>query len=509
MSALSVPAGWATATISDLTEFVTSGSRGWAKHYSENGPLFVRVGNLDHDTITLDLADAQHVQPPPGAEGERTRVRLGDILLSITAEVGMVGLATESLGAAYVNQHVALLRPRTGVHSPGLAYSLLDPGGFQALAQGAQYGATKMALSLDQVRGFEVPVPPLREQHRIVAAIEDYFSRLDKAVVLLERVQRNLKRYRASVLKAAVEGRLVPTEAALARAEGRSYESASVLLERILEERRRRWQAEGRRGTYREPVTPDTTSLPELPEGWCWVTVDQLGIVTGGLTKNAKRDALQTTLPYLRVANVYANELRLKDVAAIGVDKSEINRLLLCPGDLLVVEGNGSIDQVGRVALWDGSIHPCVHQNHIIKVRFAPATLSGWVLQWLLSPGGRQAVQNVASSTSGLHTLSISKVASLPVPLSPMAEQHRLREEIDRLLSAASDVEVEAVKNVTRCARLRQSILKWAFEGRLVGQDPTDEPASVLLDRIRAERAAAGSPKAARRGRRPRPGAGA
>ena len=93
----------------------------------------------------------------------------------------------------------------------------------------------------------------------------------------LERVQRNLKRYRASVLKAAVEGRLVPTEAELARAEGRDYEPASVLLERILAERRRRWQEAGGRGKYQEPVAPDTTDLPELPEGWCWATMDQVG----------------------------------------------------------------------------------------------------------------------------------------------------------------------------------------------------------------------------------------
>jgi type I restriction enzyme S subunit len=256
-------------------------------------------------------------------------------------------------------------------------------------------------------------------------------------------------------------------------------------------------------------VAPDTSDLPELPEGWCWATLEQLGLVTGGLTKNAKRDTIPTTFPYLRVANVYANELRLEDVARIGVEQSEIARVLLCPGDLLVVEGNGSIDQIGRVALWDGSIDPCLHQNHIIKVRFVPISLSGWVLQWLLSPGGRQAVQTVASSTSGLHTLSISKVASLPVPLCPMAEQERLREGVDRLLSVTSDAEAVTSKTVARCARLRQSILRWTFEGRLVNQDPADEPAHVLLERIRAERAACKAPQPARRKGSTRHGAGA
>ena len=137
----------------------------------------------------------------------------------------------------------------------------------------------------------KIPLFPLAEQHRIVDAIESYFTRLDAAVATLERVQRNLTRYRASVLKAAVEGRLVPTEAELARAEDRDYEPASVLLERILVERRRRWEeaelakmtAKGKtpkddkwKAKYKEPDEPDIGDLPVLPQGWSWVTLDQL-----------------------------------------------------------------------------------------------------------------------------------------------------------------------------------------------------------------------------------------
>ena len=208
-----VPRGWDSAKLAELTEFVTSGSRGWAKHHADDGPLFLRIGNLDRDTIRIDLSDSQHVRPPEGAEGRRTGVKPGDILLSITADVGMVGLATANLGEVYVNQHVALLRPLPSVDSRGLAYTMLDPSGLQELARKAQYGATKPGLSLIQVRDFNVRVPPVAEQHRIVEAIESYLTRLDDAVASLERVQAKLKAYHASVLKAAVEGRLVPTEA--------------------------------------------------------------------------------------------------------------------------------------------------------------------------------------------------------------------------------------------------------------------------------------------------------
>jgi len=191
----------------------------------------------------------------------------------------------------------------------------------------------------------------------------------------------------------------------------------------------------------------------------------------------------------------------LSDVGTIGIAETEMGRTLLDRGDLLVVEGNGSVEQIGRVALWDGSIDPCVHQNHIIKVRFPTASTSGWVLWSLLSPSGRGHIQRVASSTSGLHTLSLSKVASLPLPLPPASEQLRIQREVDCRFSLAAVADERCMQARQRARRLQQSILKWAFEGRLVDQDPNDEPASVLLERIRQERAQAGE-TAAKPGRR-------
>ena len=123
----------------------------------------------------------------------------------------------------------------------------------------------------------EIPLAPLPEQRRIVAEIEKQFSRLDASVTALKRAQVNLKRYRSSVLKAACEGKLVPTEAQLAREEDRDYEPADRLLDRILVERRVQWASKPkRRGKYKEPAAPDTSALPELPEGWIWAPVEQL-----------------------------------------------------------------------------------------------------------------------------------------------------------------------------------------------------------------------------------------
>ena len=315
-------------------------------------------------------------------------------------------------------------------------------------------------LSRDDYNAVEVSVAPPEQQDEIVAEIEKQFSRLDEAVANLQRVKANLKRYKASVLKDAVEGRLVPTEAELARREGRSFETGEQLLQRILETRRSQWSG---RGKFKAPDAPETIGLVESPSGWVWASVAQLADVISGLTKNPSRETLPLKLPYLRVANVYANELRLDDMAEIGVADHELQKLLVLKNDLLVVEGNGSTDQIGRVAKWDGSISPCVHQNHLIKVRAIVAE-PGWILNWLISPGGRKQIELVSSSTTGLHTLSSGKVGRLPIPLPPVAEQKRIVLEIDRRLSLIRGVESEVDANLKRAQALRQSTLSSAFQ---------------------------------------------
>ena len=158
---------------------------------------------------------------------------------------------------------------------------------------------------------------------------------------------------------------------------------------------------------------------------------------------------------------------------------------------MLIVEGNGSPSQIGRMAIWKGEIKDCVHQNHIIRARLYGGLMPQYVESYWNSPIGTSEVSKVASSTSGLYTLSVSKVSDLPVPLAPLAEQHRIVAEVERRLSAIQQAESSVEANLTRAGRLRQSILKQAFSGKLVPQNPGDEPASVLLEGIRAEREAA------------------
>ena len=362
-------------------------------------------------------------------------------------------------------------------------------------------GVNLPRVNFQTLSQFKILLPPLSEQNRIVAKIEELFTKLDAGKEELLQARARLKRYRQSVLKAAMDGKLTED---WRKKHGNEIVPASVLLDRVLKERREKWEAEqleqmmikGKmpkddkwKNKYKEPPGPDTSKLSELPEGWVWTNIQQLSKVSGGLTKNSKRNTYPKKLPYLRVANVYAHELRLEEIKDIGVKKEELNRVLLKDGDMLVVEGNGSPDQIGRVAIWNGSISPCAHQNHIIKARFDPVEIGMYCIYWLLSIEGRKYISQVASSTSGLYTLSISKVQALPVPIPPLREQQVIIEEIDRYLSVADAVEAVVDAELKRSDALRQSILKQAFSGQLVPQDPNDEPAEKLLARIKKEKA--------------------
>lgn len=233
-----VPESWKYVSSDTLFSFVTSGSRGWAKYYAHSGSIFIRIGNLDHDTIALDLSQIQCVNPPIGAERQRTRVQPGDILVSITADVGMIALVPDGIGKAYVNQHVAIARPVAGVYQPWLACYLASAKGGQAQFQNLQRGATKIGLGLDDIRSVTVPFPPVKEQKEIAKRIEIFFKMADAIEKRVTAATVQAEKLTQAILAKAFRGELVSTEAELARLEGRPYEPASALLSKIEAQRK-------------------------------------------------------------------------------------------------------------------------------------------------------------------------------------------------------------------------------------------------------------------------------
>ena len=202
------PSHWSQSRLKHLVSFTTSGSRGWAEHYAEFGAVFFRIGNLRRGRITLDMSEVQHVVPPQGAEGQRTRVRNGDVLLSITAFIGSIAVVTGLDEEAYVSQHVALVRPIPERADPvWLGYALLSEVG-QSQLQQAMYGGTKVQLGLEDVRELRLPVPPLSEQIAIGTFLREQDEALDGLEDRTSRQIDKLTEYRQALVAAAVTGQL-------------------------------------------------------------------------------------------------------------------------------------------------------------------------------------------------------------------------------------------------------------------------------------------------------------
>lgn len=281
------------------------------------------------------------------------------------------------------------------------------------LYYGTQYLTLKIedkgyARHYQHIEKKNLPVPSLPEQECIVTRIEELFSQLDSGVKTLQTIKQQLAVYRQAV-----------------------YSS----------------------------IYDELTDLHPITEYFD---------ITGGLTKNSSRNELPIKMPYLRVANVYYNSLSLDEIKEIGVSQSEIERYLLKKNDLLFVEGNGSKSQIGRVAIWDGSIAKCLHQNHLIKGRPNGKMLPLFALYYLISRDGRKQVIDVAKSTSGLYTLSTSKIKNLMVPYCNVQTQLRLLNDISARLSVCDSIKQTVDKAMLQAEALRQSILKEAFEGRLI-----------------------------------------
>jgi type I restriction enzyme S subunit len=328
---------------------------------------------------------------------------------------------------------------------------------------------------------------PSTEQQRIVAAIEAHFTRLDAAVAALQRVQANLRRYRAAVLKAACEGRLVPTEAVLARQAGRTYEPADVLLARILAGRRSRWEAEHPGKRYVEPARPRADELPALPEGWVWATVKQVGRVQLGRQRAPQYHEGLFMRPYLRVANVFEDRIDTSSVMWMNFDPEEYEKYKLQYGDILLNEGQ-SPELLGRPAMYRNEVPGACFQNTLIRFQAESQVLPQFALCLFRTYMRSGRFQKISQITTNIAHLSAGRFADLEFPLPPLAEQQRIVAEVERRLSVVAEVEATVATNLQRAARLRQAVLKQAFAGRLVPQDPGDEPASVLLDRIRTIR---------------------
>ena len=388
-------------------------------------------------------------------------VQRGDLVVGMDGDFNCAPWRGER---ALLNQRVCKITPDAARCLEKFLHYVLP--GYLAAINAHTPSVTVKHLSSRTVAAIPLPLPPIDEQQRLVAEIEKQFTRLDAGVGSLNRVQTALKRYRASVLKAACEGRLVPTEAELIPENGYAgFKTGESLLQGILDKRRKNWTGHGK---YIEPFAFDATKLWPLPGGWIWATIDALAEVKGGVTKdqNRKQTASARSVPYLRVANVQRGYLDLTEMKEIIASEEEIQELVLKKGDILFNEG-GDRDKLGRGWVWNGELSECIHQNHVFRARLLDARVNPKLVSWYANTFGQKFFFDEGKHTTNLASISMTKLKGLPVPIPPPAEQARIVAEVERRLSVVEELEAAVTANLKRAERLRQSILHSAFTGNL------------------------------------------
>jgi type I restriction enzyme S subunit len=396
-----------------------------------------------------------------------------------------------------------VMRPEDGVESRWIANFFLQHEVRRTAQRQMAGGVGQMRVPASFLEAIRIPVPPAEEQTRISDAIDELFSDLDAGLAALERVREKLKLYRASILKAAVEGALT----AGWRTQHPHTEPATEILKRILTERRRRWEedqlakfkAKGQgpprnwKGKHKEPIVPDITNLPPLPEGWCWTTVGQLGghgeqpVLTGPFGTNLGRsDFVETGIPLLTIGCLTWSGISLDKAEFVTHDKAEeLKRYRLRVGDLMF----SRMASVGRAGYVTPEIEGALFNYHLMRLRFASG---GVIPKFILTyvQGSGQVMRyikdvNHGATRDGINT---DQLLALPVALPPIAEQEAIVEAVEDQLSIIDHLETDLEAKLMSANALRQAILRHAFTGELVPQAPNDEPASELLKRIALER---------------------
>ncbi|WP_149539642.1 restriction endonuclease subunit S [Siccirubricoccus phaeus] len=482
LSGLGLPAGWASATLGELCDVIggitVDAKRGGPGHVEVP---YLRVANVQRGR--LDLSKMRTILVPQ-AKLDALTLQHGDVLLNEGGDRDKVGRGwvwEDQLPQCVFQNHVFRARVRDDVICPYFLSLYLNEFGRAYFLTGAKQTTNLASISLSAVKGAPVVVPPRAEQARIVAAVDALFEEVEAGEAALGRAREGLTQFRASLLHAACTGALTADW----RAANPTNETADDLLTSALDLRKRLWP-----GRYEAPVSI-AADMPMLPVGWRWATLDQLAVLPARNGISVKGNAEPPGVAALRLDAMQGDGLDFTRRRYIDIPANKAADLAIREGDFLVSRANGSLMLMGRASVAGKPPVPTVFPDTMIRFRLASAPLARWAAIAWRSAFAREHLERRAKTSAGIWKISQDDMRSAPIPLPPSHEIAAILDALD-----AAKLEDDALPASGFADALRQSILHAAFTGRLVPQDPADEPAAALLARLRAAPAAARRPRA-------------
>jgi type I restriction enzyme S subunit len=459
-----LPDGWQWKTVEELASneprSITDGPFGSklkTAHYTYDGPRVIRLQNIG-DGQFLDAK--AHISEEHYQTLRNHKVDAGDIVIAAMGEdPPRACIVPSTLGPAIVKADCIRFKPDP-IHSTKFLEFALNSPGTRRRAKVIVHGVGRPRLNQGEIKEILLPVAPPDEQRRIVARIEELFSRLDAGVAALRHAKAQLQRYRQAVLAAAVTGQLTQAW----REQHPDTEPAEELLERILEQRREQWDGKGK---YRDALGPDSPSeLPEIPANWIWTTLDSLCISkVGNAFKSAQfKDA---GVRLLRGENIEPGALRWANTRYWPESNiAEFQDLLVDQGDVIIAMDRPLISSGLKVAVAKKEDTPCLLVQRVTRLRPIDSITSTFIFTNINT---KRFVDQLIGNQTGTQIPHITEkgIRCFAIPLPPLAEQHQIVAEVEARTTAINHLEAELDRQITRSNRLRQSTLKTAFCGQL------------------------------------------
>ncbi|UPJ95373.1 MULTISPECIES: restriction endonuclease subunit S [unclassified Bradyrhizobium] len=447
------------------------------KHTGRNATKYLRAANITPEGIDLkDLLEMDFT----AAERATFALRVGDVLLTeasgSAAQVGRAGLWRGEIENCCYQNTVIRFRPHLALPEYAMvAFQHFSVSGvFARVARGVgiqHLGASRFAE-------LAFPLPPLNEQRRIAEVTKRRRAEIREARNRLQSALAHLNEQVRETMAAAIAGELAPQRSVVG-----SHEQASPERSRTSSRQPRRKAEPPSLFNYAERDGNDIeVAAGPLPSNWRWANVGDVGNVTVGRQRSPGKHTGRHATKYVRAANITPHGLDLTDLLEMDFTPAEREIFALQVNDVLLTEASGSGAQVGRAALWKGEVDNCCFQNTVI--RFRPHSVTPEYALLVFQHYGASGIFAQAARGVGIQHLGASRFAALPFPLPPLEEQARIVDEARSRLDGAA-LQIEAVNtSLSRLPEMEKELLAAAVGGELTPQDPTDEPATALLERL-------------------------